>query len=299
MSITLGRNSHGQSKVRLTRVLRTAQRHDLIDWNVDVRLVGDFAATHLTGDNSGLIATDTMKNTVYAFAGQMASEGGGSSGPESTGLEDCELFAERLARHFLEAYPQVSQCSVAILERAWRRIVVDGQAHEHAWVQGGSGQRTCGLVVRRTTDGELDVTIDAGIAGLVLFKSSGSAFSGFDRDGYTLLPETDEHIFSTVLDAWWQYDEAPADRAQSWNQVRDLAMTTFATHDSRSVQQMAFLIGQRVLEALPEVNKVELSLSNRHVLPVDLTPFGQQNRSEVFSTTEEPHGQIDVTVERD
>ena len=68
MPVVLADHSYGKSRVRLTKVSRRPDRHELQEWIVDVRLGGDFAATYAAGDNRQVVATDTMKNRVYVLA---------------------------------------------------------------------------------------------------------------------------------------------------------------------------------------------------------------------------------------
>src|SRR4051794_41822775 len=92
-TIRLGRNNYGKSRVRLVRVDRTPERHEIADLTVDVALAGDFAAAHIAGDNAGLLATDTMRDTVYALA-------------RGFDVSDLERFGMRLVSHFVEAGPE-------------------------------------------------------------------------------------------------------------------------------------------------------------------------------------------------
>src|SRR5205085_3665592 len=86
MPTVLVHNAYGKSRVRLTKVQRHADRHDLFEWSVDVQLTGDFAAAYTAGDNRQVIATDTMKNVVYALAADHA-------------LRSPEAFAFAVGRH--------------------------------------------------------------------------------------------------------------------------------------------------------------------------------------------------------
>src|ERR687898_703713 len=92
MSVVLGPNNYGKSEVRLVKVDRGADRHELRDLTVDVALSGDFEAAHVRGDNTGLLATDTMRNTVYALARQNP-------------VDSPESFAIALVKHFLDTAP--------------------------------------------------------------------------------------------------------------------------------------------------------------------------------------------------
>ena len=87
----MGANRYGKGEVRLVKVVRTPGRHELRDLTVHVALEGEFEAAHTVGDNTDLLATDTMRNTVYALA--------------KDDLGPIEAFARRLADHFVEAGP--------------------------------------------------------------------------------------------------------------------------------------------------------------------------------------------------
>src|SRR5581483_3136247 len=101
--MALGQNNYGKSDVRVVKVVRGPERHEIRDLTVDVALEGDFAAAHGEGDNTGLLATDTMRNTVYAIAKQDP-------------IEHLETFARRLVAHFVEAGPTVARARVRVVE---------------------------------------------------------------------------------------------------------------------------------------------------------------------------------------
>src|SRR4051812_12265949 len=121
MTTILRRNNYGKSRVRLVRVARHPDRHDIADLTVDVALEGDFAAAHVEGDNSGLLATDTMRNTVYALA-------------RGHDVSDIERFGVRLVEHFAAAGPKNSRARVHLVEHPWTRLeAAGGVPHEHAF----------------------------------------------------------------------------------------------------------------------------------------------------------------------
>src|SRR5580693_9412437 len=129
MAITFGDNQYGKAEVRLVHVTRDGDRHQIKDLNVSSALRGDFAAAHLVGDNSHVVATDTQKNTVFAFAQQF-------------GVGSIEEFALRLGRHFVDSFDWVSGAKVSIEEYGWDRIEVDGVPHDHSFSRAGGGTRT-------------------------------------------------------------------------------------------------------------------------------------------------------------
>ncbi len=280
--IFLSGSSYGKSGVRLVRVKRGAGPHELWDLNVDVSLEGDFEAAHVGGDNTSLLATDTMRNTIYALAKD-----------HLTG--SIEEFGLALVQHFLEAGPTVEGARVRITRYPWDRIEVDGEGHPHSFVR-GAGERTA------TVTGSIDGSrrVEAGIDGLLVMKTTESGWEGFLREEYTTLPETSDRILATVVAATWAYGaegEGP-DYDRLWEGVRDEILTTFTDHYSPSVQNTLYRIGRAVLQSFPGVRKIHLSFPNKHHIPYDLGRFGMENDNEIFWATDEPYGLIEGTVER-
>ena len=176
--IVLGDNQYGKSETHVVRVTRQGARHEIKDLNVSVALAGDFSDTHLTGDNSKVLPTDTQKNTVFAFA--------------HDGVGEIEDFAIRLARHFVSEFAPVYRARVYVEEFGWQRI------HDHAFIRAGTEKRLA--MVTCSDDGTWVV---AGVSDLVVLKSTGSEFHGYIKDRYTTLPETRDRIMATALTARW------------------------------------------------------------------------------------------------
>lgn len=280
--IVLGQNSYGKSGVRLVKVKRGAGRHELWDLDVAVALEGDFEAAYVEGDNAGLLATDTMRNTVYALARD-----------HLTG--SIEEFGLALVDHFLEAGPTVERAEVSITQFAWNRIEVDSRGHEHSFVR-ASGERTA--KVTRAEGG--DRSVKAGFDNLLVMKTTQSGWEGFLKERFTTLPDTDDRILATVATAEWSYGkDVDLDFDGLWGGVRDRILATFTDHYSPSVQNTLYRIGKAVLEAFPEVEKIRLSFPNKHHIPYDLSRFGMENPNEIFWATDEPYGLIEGTVERE
>jgi urate oxidase len=281
VAITLGPNQYGKAEVRLVTVRRDGPVHHLKDLTVSTSLRGELAATHLTGDNAGVLATDTQKNTVYAFA-------------KEAPVGEIEDFALRLARHFTGTQGNITGARIKVDEHGWDRIAVGGEPHDHAFSRSGDERRTTAVTIR---DGRAWVV--SGIDGLTLLKSTGSEFHGFPRDQYTTLAETDDRILATAVTAKWRYQGEGIDWAGSHREIRRLMLETFATKHSLSLQQTLYAMGSAVLEARPEVAEVRLSLPNKHHFLVDLSPFGLKNDNEVFYAADRPYGLIEGTILRD
>jgi urate oxidase len=277
----LADSAYGKSAIRLVQVLRGPDAHTVRDLTIAIRFEGDYAPSYRDGDNRDVLPTDTMKNTVYALAAR-----GGVGEPEAFGV--------RLARHFLAGHPRLARVGVDLAEHAWRPIEAGGRDHPHGFMRRGPDARTASVVGGR--DG---FTIDAGVRDLTILKTAQSAFAGFLRDAYTTLADTRDRLLATCLTAAWRYREGVTDFDPCWQAVRQTLLETFAAHESRSVQHTLHAMGRAVLESAAEVTSIRLSMPNKHHLPVDLTPFGLENRNEIFVATDEPFGLIEATLVRD
>jgi urate oxidase len=275
VAIVLGPNRYGKAETRLVRVVRDGDTHSLADLNVSISLSGDLEATHHTGDNSGVLPTDTMKNTVYAFAKEH-----GVASPEEFGL--------LLARHFVATQEQVHAATVSIEAVGWERL------GPHSFQRGAGYTRTAVISV-----GSALTQVVSGLNGLVLLNSTASEFHGFPRDRYTTLPETNDRILATAVDARWRYISDKSDWDQSFGGARDALVAAFVNTYSHSLQQTLLSMGTRVLESRPEIAEIRLALPNKHHYLVDLSPFDLTNDNEVFIAGDRPYGLIEGTVTRD
>ena len=280
MSIVLSRAGYGKSAVRLVKVSRRRHGHDVRDLTVGVGLDGDFDAAYVEGDNTGLLATDTMRNVVYALA-------------KNHPIDPIESFGQRLVEHFLAAGPGVRRARVEISEHSWARLEVGGRPHEHAFQRGSGGNRVTTVV----GDGG-EPRIEAGIDDLLVLKTTGSGWEGFLRDRYTSLPETSDRILATVITARWSYRGRDIQFTDAWREVHRTILESFSDHYSPSVQFTLHHMGKAVLDARPEVERISFSLPNKHHLLYDLERFGLENKNEIFQATDEPYGLIEGTVER-
>ena len=281
MDVRLVEQMYGKTNVRLTKVTRHADRHDLVELSIDILLTGDFSESYLSGDNRRVVATDTMKNTVYALAADHP-------------LTDPESFSLSVASHFVDRNPQVDSALVSAVETPWRRIETPAGPHRHSFIGGGPERRTC--IVEKRRDG---ATIRAGISGLPLLKTGDSAFRGFARDEFTTLPDTDDRISATLVDATWTYNRgASVDWNGAFADVRAAMIGVFADHKSLAVQQTLFAIGRAALAACDAIQSIHLAMPNQHRIPFNLEPLGKANKNEVFVTTSEPSGLITATIDR-
>lgn len=263
----------GKSEVRVSKLHRGADGDAFSDVTVAVGLTGDVEAAYRDGDNSSVVPTDTMKNTVYV----LAQEHLGS---------DVEAFATTIARHFL-AKEGVDGASVALRQHRWTRVTGSGFIGDSSEV--------------RTARTEVSASAEAtwgGVDGLAVLKTSGSAFAGFPKDRYTTLPDKDDRVLATTITAEWRYGVVPADTTATWDRVRGILLERFFEDPSASVQHQGWMMGRAVLDDVAEVADIELRLPNQHHLDVDLGRFGLDDAGIVFQPVDEPYGDIAFTLER-
>jgi len=277
----LGKNCYGKSRVRLSRITRHGDRHGFNEWTVQVLLEGDFESSFTEADNSKILPTDTMKNTVYSVA-------------RDSKAVTIEEYATELGDYLLANNPQVSGVLVEVEEKAWERLVVDSVPEATTFRLGGPELHT----VRAVRDQGREWSIRSGIDGLVILKTTKSAFTGYIKDKLTTLKPATDRIFGTRATATWEFAVENPD----YSNVRDRAIAAllkeFAAHDSMSVQHTLFDMGKAALAAAPEVARITLTMPNLHHLLADLSPFGQDNPNHIFVPIDEPHGYIEATIER-
>ncbi len=277
----LGENRYGKSRVRLSRITRHGDRHEFNEWNVCVLLHGDFESSFTAADNSKILPTDTMKNTVYSIA-------------RDSNAATIEQFATELGDFLLKNNPQVSKVSVEIEERAWERLVVDGTPDATTFRLGGPELQT----VRAEREKNSKWSITSGVDGLTILKTTKSAFTGYIVDKLTTLQPATDRIFGTCANVKWDFAVATPDFIDVRTRVIAALLREFAVHDSMSVQHTLYDMGKAALAAVPEIARVHLTMPNLHHLLANLSPFGQDNPNHIFVPIDEPHGYIEATIER-
>jgi urate oxidase len=281
MSTTLIENNYGAARVRLMKVRRMQDRHDLKELSVGIQFEGDFESSYTAGDNRSILPADTIKNTVYALAKLYT-------------IEQIEEFAQQLINHFLTDNAQVKRVRVDIAEHLWTRIPFGGKQHPWSFTPAGSERRTVVVTGTRET-----VFIEAGIENLQVVKTTGSGFEGYVHDPFTTLKETSDRILSTAVKASWLYSDNEIPFSVYWHGVRQAILDTFVEHESRSAQFTLHAIAEAVLERYADIAEIHLWLSNKDCRLVDLGLFGLENNNEVFAPAEEPFELIEARLRRE
>ena len=279
------RQRYGKSNVRVLRVNRDGDRHQVRESRVTVILDGEFSRSYTDADNASVVATDTMKNLVNVLALEHL---------DATN----ESFALTIAQCFLDRYRQVAEARVRVEETVWDRMRIDGREHEHGFVRAEGGTPFgCATVTRSSRE------VEAGFQDFSIMKTTGSGFVDYLQDEYTTLPPTADRILATRMGAAWQFVGGALDDRGDYDAVagaiREALLRVFASTYSHSVQDSLYRMGEAALAAAPAVSEITLRMPNVHYLPIDLSPFGRDARGRVFLPTDEPSGQIEATLRRE
>ncbi|GAA3602530.1 factor-independent urate hydroxylase [Microlunatus ginsengisoli] len=273
--VVLTANQYGKAENRVVKITRDTDRHEIEDLNVTSQLRGDFAAAHTDGDNAHVVATDTQKNTIFAFA--------------RDGVGSPEAFLIRLADHFTGDFDWVTGGRWAAEQYRWTRI----NDHDHSFYKSGPETRTAVLV----RDGDTDTMI-SGFYGLTVLKSTGSGFVGYPKDKYTTLQETTDRILATDIATRWRYNTTDIDFNAVYDDVRSIILAAFVAEYSKALQQTLYQMGEAVISAHPEIDEIKFSCPNKHHFLSDLSFCGLDNPNEVFYAADRPYGLIEATIAR-
>ena len=252
---------------------------------------------YTAGDNSMVVATDTMKNFIHAVSLEFA----GST---------LEGWLETIGRRFLERYEHMAHVHVAGREIAFRAVEIPGGAgpdrrgaSDRVFAPARGDHPTAAVVLARR-NGEIVVSdLVAGRADLRLVKLAGSAFAEFMRDEYTTLPERTDRALNVFMDVAWRYADPrvavapePA-RYVASEQVGDLVAAVFHEFVSNSIQHLVHEIGQRMLESWPHLSEVSFEAQNR---TWDLPRVSQtDDRVRVYTDPPAPYGRIGLVLRRE
>ncbi len=270
--------SYGKARVRVLRVMRHAEQHEVHEVTIRVSLEGEFTRAYTHADNSMVVPTDTMKNLVQVLAYQHLDT-------------SHETFALALARCFLERYDHVSMARVDLEETPWQRMKIENKLQAHSFVQAGAYIPFTEICLGR---GEKEVI--SGIRDFAVMKTTQSGFAQFLQDEYTTLAETNDRILATRMEARWRFTPALDSWPSLTHTVGEILQRIFATTYSSSVQDSMYRMGEEVLATVPEIEEITLSMPNLHYHAIDLSHFKLDTQNQIFLPTAEPHGHIEATM---
>ncbi|KAG2147733.1 uncharacterized protein EDB93DRAFT_401262 [Suillus bovinus] len=307
---------YGKDLIRVFRVVRDGEFHQVVEYNVRVLLEGDIETSYLVADNSVVVTTDAIKNITYYLA------------KISPHILSPERFALHLGTHIVSKYAHIHRAFITVEKLRWSRIALSANdhPHPHSFVRDGNDRQTVEVEVDASAGKDkLSAKVTSGLTDLLVLKSGGSAFYGFVRDEYTTLQEVDDRILSTSVDLTYTFAplslSSPTDdkkldftvpegfalgdvwdAANVATRVRNATLDIFALDASASVQATLFKMGQRVIAENAGVESVTYELPNKHYIPVDMKYIGVDNttpaNAEVFVPVSAPSGLISATISR-
>ncbi|XP_058493698.1 uricase [Solea solea] len=281
------RTGYGKNSVKVMVIRRQARHHSITELKADVQLTLRSRKDYISGDNSDIIPTDTIKNTVHALA-------------KIKGVKTIEQFSLDICNHFLTSFNHVLRVKVYMEEAPWRRLEKNGVEHAHAFILSPETCRFC--------DVEQDLNgapvVHGGVKDMKVLKTTQSGFEGFLRDRFTTLQDSKDRCFCTTVYSRWRYNKAQGvDFDASWKCVSNTIIEKFAgPYDygvySPSVQMTLYETQVLVLDRVPEVEEIEIAMPNQHYFTIDMTKMGLSNKDEVLLPLDNPSGIITGTLRR-
>uniref|UniRef100_A0A7N5KKL2 Uricase n=1 Tax=Ailuropoda melanoleuca TaxID=9646 RepID=A0A7N5KKL2_AILME len=314
------RTGYGKDMVKVLHIQRNGKYHSIKEVATSVQLTLRSKKDYVHGDNSDIIPTDTIKNTVHVLA-------------KFKGIKSIETFAMNICDHFLSSFNHVTRAQVYVEEVPWKRFekvtsvicalslikeigfmtcaeilletiffsnFQNGVKHVHAFIHTPTGTHFCEVEQMRGGP----PVIHSGIKDLKVLKTTQSGFEGFIKDQFTTLPEVKDRCFATRVYCKWRYHQCrDMDFDATWDTVRDIVLEKFAgPYDkgeySPSVQKTLYDIQVHSLSRVPEIEDMEISLPNMHYFNIDMSNMGLINKEEVLLPLDNPYGRITGTVKR-
>ncbi|XP_076007513.1 uricase [Genypterus blacodes] len=281
------RTGYGKNAVKVLYIRRQGSQHYVIELKADVELTLKSRKDYLRGDNSDIIPTDTIKNTVHGLA-------------KIKGVKTIEQFSLDICHHFLTSFNHVLRAKVHMEEAPWRRLEKNGVEHPHAFIFSPESCRFCD--VEQDLSG--DPVVHSGLKNMTVLKTTQSGFEGFLRDRFTTLQETKDRCFCTSVYTRWRYSKTQGVNFDAaWNSIKETIIEKFAGPYDRGeyspcVQKTLYETQVLVLDRIPEVDEVEIVMPNQHYFTIDMTKMGLQNKDEVLLPLDNPSGNITGTLRR-
>ena len=272
---------YGKGDVIVYRLMREGQQaaneSPVFSANVKILIYGDaFWPTYTTGDNTGLIATDSLKNFIQRETMNF------------TGY-DLESYCRFLAAKFLSIYPQATGVQLSAEDIPYHPLT-------GAWAPGGPERAHACIELTRDGAGITTAEARSGIGGFRLLRLNGSAFKGFVRDQYTTLPDITNRPLHMWLDLDWTYTktEAAFSGGAVTRQVRNIVHEVFGGFASGSIQQIIYQIGEKMLAEIPAIDEIDLEANNR----TWDTIAEQGDSMGVYTEARPPYGCLGLTMRR-
>lgn len=274
-------SSHGESRLRMLRIVRRGDRHDPRDLTVSCRFEGDFGAAFREGHTAGLPPGETLKNLVHTAAREC---GGG----------EIEPFGIALCNRVLERHRRITRARVEITEQPWIRLEAGGKPQGQTFTAGTTERRTAAVTSNGT-----QIAVVSGIDDLPLMRTAGFGPSSPRHVDDTGSTDGLQRLLVASLSARWTYSTPDVTFAPYRQGVRGAIIETFAWHASQSVQHTLYAIADVILASFQEIAEMTLSLQERPYRLADPPGDRPAASDDLFVAIDEPVGVVEVTVERD
>ena len=270
---------YGKGETIVYRLHRDGRDAPILAAAVTIVIWGDaFWQTYTTGDNTGLVATDSMKNFVQR---ETLNYDGAS-------LEGLTYF---LGKKFLEKYPQSEGAELTATQLPFDAVGMSG------WRPSSGARSIAQIWLERDAAGAVVVKdLVSSLAGYELLRLSGSAFFGFVRDEYTTLPEMKDRPLRMKLEVAWRYGDVSAGLRTDLELVKAVNATleqTFNDVTSGSIQQVIYKMGQNVIASSAVISEIELEGQNH---TWDMVQDGAE--AGMYTVSKPFYGILGVTVRR-
>ena len=273
-------SSHGESRVRMLRIVRRGDRHDARDLTVSCRFEGAFTPAFEAGRTDGLLPGETLKRIIHATV-------------QHNGAAELETIGILLCDQLLDRARLITRVRVELVEQPWLRLDVGGKAQGQSFAAASPERRTAVVTSNGT-----QVAVVAGLEELTLMRTSGFGPRTARDADHSGKSDGLQRLLVASLTARWTYTSADVTFAPYRQGVRNAIIDTFAWQDGRSVQHLLYAIADVVLATYQEIAEITLTLHERPYRPSDLFAEGVENRDELFVAVDEPLGVVEVTVDR-
>lgn len=253
--------------------------------NISFAVTGEtFLPSFSKGDNSMIVATDSMKNFILRNTADY-------TGSTTEGL------LHLLSSRFIQKYSHITSVSISADRLTFEPVLVPGNEgfkQSHLVLRHSNNESYSASLTLKRQDSETEIiSHECRLKDLQLIKVSGSSFYGFVRDEYTTLPESFDRPLYIFLNINWTYENVlhalDADEGEyvAAEQIRDIAHSAFHELNSPSIQSLIYQIGLRVLSRFPQLATISFESNNRTWETI-IEPENEQGG--VFTEPRPPYG---------
>lgn len=269
--------------------------HIIFGTNVKVSVGGSsFLPSFTEGDNSMVVATDSMKNFIQRH---LATFKGAT----------LEGFASYVSEAFLNKYPQIDTVKLIAEDIPFEAVTeatdLQLKPSDLVFKKSRNERAKAAVEIIRGDNGSEIVQQSSSILDLQLIKVSGNSFVGFVRDEYTTLPEDGNRPLFIYLNLHWVYEDqkdafgVDPSKYVAAEQVIDIATSVFHEMGTPSIQNLIYEIGCRILTRFPQLLEVTFESQN-HTWDTVVSEI-PESKGKVYTEPRKPYGFQVFTVKKE